>query len=213
MVDLTLCHWRSSLHLFAFSILILSMYHGAAGLRVTKSFLRGACWSKIDRRVSSYRDVRYAEMYPECVIASWDPLVFLLYAQNIEQRVQLDTEKKIECWCKLQTPAKTCERHISQGNWTFSFLTMEKWSSSLNFKVNFYFRIFVVEWLHFEFPHVAWHVLSCFLGETIGDTFNLPMTIKHFSRSSVCCMLCCINFKYWFLYLERNDRESNGEVC
>ena len=30
----------------------------------------------------------YTEMYPECVIASWDALVFLLDAQNIEQRVQ-----------------------------------------------------------------------------------------------------------------------------
>ena len=33
-------------------------------------------------------------MYPECVIASWDALVFLLDAQNIEQTVQLDAEKK-----------------------------------------------------------------------------------------------------------------------
>ena len=34
------------------------------------------------------------------------------------------------------------------------------------------------------------HDLRCFLGETIGDTFDLPpVIIKHFSRSSVCCML------------------------
>ena len=42
----------------------------------------------------------------------------------------------------------------------------------------------------FEFPCVAWHDLSCFLGETIGDTFDLPQVIIiHFSWSSVCCML------------------------
>ena len=45
-----------------------------------------------------------AEMYPECVIAPWDALVFLLEAENIERRVQLDTEKK--CLWKLQTPGK-----------------------------------------------------------------------------------------------------------
>ena len=47
-----------------------------------------------------------SEMYPECVIASWDTLVLLLDAENIEQRVLLDAEKKIECLCKLQTPGK-----------------------------------------------------------------------------------------------------------
>ena len=47
-----------------------------------------------------------AEMYPECVIASWDALILLLHAENIERRVQLDAEKKIECLCKLQTPGK-----------------------------------------------------------------------------------------------------------
>ena len=35
-----------------------------------------------------------AEMYPGCVIAFWDALVFLSDARNIEQRVQRDTEKK-----------------------------------------------------------------------------------------------------------------------
>ena len=49
---------------------------------------------------------RNAEMYPECVIASWDALTLLLDAENIEWRVQLDAEKKIKCLCKLQTPGK-----------------------------------------------------------------------------------------------------------
>ena len=49
----------------------------------------------------------YPEMYPECVIASWDGLAVLLDAGNIERRVQMDAEKKkIECLCKLQTPGK-----------------------------------------------------------------------------------------------------------
>ena len=42
-------------------------------------------------------------MYPECVIVSWDALILLLDAENIERRVQLDAEKKIE---RLQTPGK-----------------------------------------------------------------------------------------------------------
>ena len=33
------------------------------------------------------------EMYPECIIASWDALIHLLVAENIERRVQLDAEK------------------------------------------------------------------------------------------------------------------------
>ena len=32
-------------------------------------------------------------MYPECVIASWDAFGFLLDAENIERRLQLDAEK------------------------------------------------------------------------------------------------------------------------
>ena len=96
-------------------------------------------------------------------------------------------ERVTKCLCKLQTPGKTCERHISQGNWTF--LITDKWLSSLNFKVSCYFPLLVVDWFHFEFPYVAWHDLSCFLGETISNTFDLPMIIKHFSWSSVCCLL------------------------
>ena len=41
-------------------------------------------------------DLLHTQMYPECVIASWDALVFLLDAYIMEQRVQLDA-KKIEC--------------------------------------------------------------------------------------------------------------------
>mgnify|MGYP006896143562 CR=1 FL=1 len=86
--------------------------------------------------------------------------------------------------------------------WTFAFLTTGKWSSFLNFKVSCYFRIFVVEGFHlvndyvhlgelsFEFARVVWHNVSCFFfGETIGDTFDQPMVITHFSRGSVCQML------------------------
>ena len=29
----------------------------------------------------------FSEMYPECVIASWDALILLLDAENIERRV------------------------------------------------------------------------------------------------------------------------------
>ena len=71
----------------------------------------------------------------------------------------------------------------------------------------------------------AWGVSSCdliptccvtwselFLGETIGYTFDLPMIVKHFSQSSVCCMLSQANFKYWSVYREWNDREFNSEV-
>ena len=38
-------------------------------------------------------ELEKSEMYPECVIASWDALVFLLDAENIERGVQLKAEK------------------------------------------------------------------------------------------------------------------------
>ena len=50
-----------------------------------------------------------AEMYPECIIASWDPLIFLLDTENIEQRVPLDAENKIECFRKIINASK--KRH------------------------------------------------------------------------------------------------------
>ena len=55
---------------------------------------------------STSKDTMISEMYPECVIASWDAFFLLLDAEKIEWRVQLDAEKKIECLCKLQTPGK-----------------------------------------------------------------------------------------------------------
>ena len=54
-----------------------------------------------------------AEMYPECVIASWDALVFLLDLQNILIKGPIGKQKKIECLCKLQTSGKNiCTAHF-----------------------------------------------------------------------------------------------------
>ena len=52
------------------------------------------------------------EMHPECVIASWDALVFLLDAENIERWVQLNAEKnRVYANHKLQE--KTVTRYAS----------------------------------------------------------------------------------------------------
>ena len=48
-----------------------------------------------------------AEMYPECVIASWDALILLLDAENIEQRVQLDAEKKSNVYANYKLKETT----------------------------------------------------------------------------------------------------------
>ena len=47
------------------------------------------------------------EMYPECVIASWDALIVLLDAENIEWRVQLDAEKKSNVYANYKLQEKT----------------------------------------------------------------------------------------------------------
>ena len=45
-------------------------------------------------------------MYPECVTASWNALVFLLDAYNMEQRVQLDAEKKSNVYANYERQEK-----------------------------------------------------------------------------------------------------------
>ena len=51
-----------------------------------------------------------AEMYPECVIASWDALILLLDAENIERRVQLDAEKKSNVYANYKLREKTASQ-------------------------------------------------------------------------------------------------------
>ena len=48
-------------------------------------------------------------MYPECINACWDALGFLLDAENIERRVQLDAEKKSNVYAnyKLQESSQS----------------------------------------------------------------------------------------------------------
>ena len=45
-------------------------------------------------------------MYPECVIVSWDAVAFLLNAQNIEQRVQLDAEETLNVYANYKHQEK-----------------------------------------------------------------------------------------------------------
>ena len=47
-----------------------------------------------------------SEMYPECVIAFWDALILLLDAENIEQWVQLDAEKKSNVYANYKLQEK-----------------------------------------------------------------------------------------------------------
>ena len=48
----------------------------------------------------------FPEIYPECVIASWDTLVFLLDAWHVEHRVQLDAEKKLNVYANYERQEK-----------------------------------------------------------------------------------------------------------
>jgi len=50
------------------------------------------------------------EMYPKCVIVSWDTLILLLDAENIEWRVQLDAEKKNRMFVQT-TNSRKKQRH------------------------------------------------------------------------------------------------------
>ena len=52
------------------------------------------------------------EMYPECVIASWDELIRLLDAENIERSVQLDAEKKSNVYANYKLQEKTASHNM-----------------------------------------------------------------------------------------------------
>ena len=54
----------------------------------------------------------FPEMYPECVIASWDALAVLLDAENIERRVQLDAEKKSNAYANHKRQEKTASHDM-----------------------------------------------------------------------------------------------------
>ena len=53
-----------------------------------------------------------SEMYPECVVASWDALIRLLDAENIERRVQLDAEKKSNVYANYKLQEKTASHNM-----------------------------------------------------------------------------------------------------
>ena len=53
-------------------------------------------------------------MYPECVIASWDALVFLLDAGNVERGVQLDAEKNRMFMQITNARTKTASRDMQK---------------------------------------------------------------------------------------------------
>ena len=52
------------------------------------------------------------EMYLECVIASWEALILLLDAENIERRVQSDTEKKSNVNANYKHQEKTASHDM-----------------------------------------------------------------------------------------------------
>ena len=75
-----------------------------------------------------------AEMYPECVIASWDALVLLLDAENIERRVQFDAEKKPNVYANYKLQEKTHNMQLCVS-WK-QFLSTD-WLFTACFAVNF----------------------------------------------------------------------------
>ena len=80
---------------------------------------------------------RNREMYPECVIASWDALILLLDAENIEWRVQLDAEKN-RMYMQI-TNSRKKQRHTI-GKFVFcenNFYKLIDSSVTVYFAVNF----------------------------------------------------------------------------
>ena len=53
-------------------------------------------------------------MYPECVIASWDALILLLDAENIEQRAKglIGRGKKLNVYANYKLPEKAASHDM-----------------------------------------------------------------------------------------------------
>lgn len=140
-------------------------------------------------------------MYPQCITAPWDAPVFLFETENIDWRVQLDEEKRM--FMQITNSRKKTASHNTQtcdawqqflsADWLFmahfpvTFQTTTE--NALSFLITFLSTVACAYLVIFEFPLVACCFLSCFLGETISDTFNLPIIISHSSWIWVCCML------------------------
>ena len=143
-----------------------------------------------------YRSIRPSASQRCIESASLRPGTHLFFFGRTEFRTNcpIGRRQKFECLWKLQTPGKPCEQHIPQRNWTFPFLTMEKWWSSSNFNVSCCFWLFVVEWFHFvndyvQLEELVWISTCCV---TLSELFfrrDDRSISRSISGSSVCCML------------------------
>ena len=75
-------------------------------------------------------------MYPELVIASWDVLILLLDAENIERRVQLDAEKKLNVYANYKLQEKAAS-HDMQLCVSWKQVLSTDWLFPFHFAVNF----------------------------------------------------------------------------
>ena len=76
-------------------------------------------------------------MYPESVIASWDALIPLLDAENIEWRVQLDAEKKSNVYANYKLQGKK-KRHTIRK---FMFRENNNFYQLIDSSVTVYFAV------------------------------------------------------------------------
>ena len=77
-----------------------------------------------------------AEMYSECVIASWDALIPVLDKKNIERRVQLDAEKKSNVYANYKLQEKTASHDMQICNSWKQFLSTG-WLFTVYFALSF----------------------------------------------------------------------------
>ena len=144
--------------------------------------------------------IYYLEMYPECFIASWDALVFLLDAENVERRVQLNAEKKNRVYTNYKLQEKTASHDMQICVSWKQFLSAD-WLFTVNFAVNFQSKAeqplcFLITFLsrsclfsYVSIPTCCVALSELFSGETIGNNGDLQTLLDHVSRSWVFCML------------------------
>ena len=121
--------------------------------------------------------------------------LFFCWMQRILNKGSKWTQKKNRMFMQIEnarkkkqhhTIRKYGERQFLSADWLFTVTFQIKAKKPLSFLNTFLSRL---RSAMYEFPSVVWCYLGCFLGETISNTFDLPLKISHFCWSWDCCML------------------------
>ena len=113
-------------------------------------------------------------MFPECIIAYWDALVFSAGCREYWMKGPIGRTKKNQMFMQITNTRKKAVSHDMQICVLWKQVLSFDWLFRVHFTVTFQTKAkkplyFLITFLScaclvmFEFPHFAWHYVSCFL--------------------------------------------------